>query len=399
MHVIGLSLTSNNQIITKIRKAKNIIFISIIFFLSVTCTYSQTFGLQGQLSGWTTVNPEQSFEILIGLRYIPVVSIEKNVSEKYSFDAEVSLNMYGSSLIHTADDIATESKIKPYRMWFRFSTSQFEVRIGLQKINFGSATLLRPLMWFDSIDPRDPLQLTDGVYGILGRYYFLNNINIWLWGLYGNDETKGWEFIPSDKNKLEYGGRLQVPLFTGEIAMTYHHRSVDLGKQILAPMLSSKTKIPENRLGLDGKWDIEIGLWFELALVHQDVELSQVQFQRLTNLGVDYTFNFGNGLNVMTEYFTYETSEKVFDSGEGISFSALSLNYPFGLIDNLTVMVYYDWDNHNWYRFINWQQKYDNWSLYLMGFWNPERFQIYQARSENNLFGGKGFQLMVVVNH
>ena len=86
------------------------------------------------------------------------------------------------------------------------------VRGGLQKINFGSANLLRPLMWFDQIDPRDPLQLTDGVWGILGRYYFLNNANIWVWGLIGNDQRKGWEVIPSVKNKPEFGFRVQMPI-------------------------------------------------------------------------------------------------------------------------------------------------------------------------------------------
>ena len=64
--------------------------------------------------------------------------------------------------------------------------NKLHIEPGLQKINFGSATMLRPLMWFDQVDPRDPLQLTDGVWGVLGRYYFLNNANIWLWGLYGN---------------------------------------------------------------------------------------------------------------------------------------------------------------------------------------------------------------------
>lgn len=50
-----------------------------------------------------------------------------------------------------------------------------ELRLGLQKINFGSAQLFRPLMWFDKMDPRDPLQMTDGVWGALYRYYFRNN--------------------------------------------------------------------------------------------------------------------------------------------------------------------------------------------------------------------------------
>ena len=109
----------------------------------------------------------------------------------------------------------------------KFSGDQFEVRAGLQKINFGSASMLRPLMWFDQIDPRDPLQLTDGVYVLLGRYYFLNNANIWVWALYGNDSRKGWEQIPSLKKVPEFGGRLQLPVSHGELGTTYHYRVAD----------------------------------------------------------------------------------------------------------------------------------------------------------------------------
>ncbi|GAI27146.1 unnamed protein product, partial [marine sediment metagenome] len=59
-------------------------------------------------------------------------------------------------------------------------------------------------MWFDRIDPRDPLQLTDGVYGLLLRQYFLNNANIWVWGLYGNDDLRGWEYLPSEAKSVEF---------------------------------------------------------------------------------------------------------------------------------------------------------------------------------------------------
>ena len=90
----------------------------------------------------------------------------KFICEKYSINSEISLNSFGSGMIHAFDDIDTDGTLKPYRMWLRLSTSQLEIRAGLQKINFGSAALLRPLMWFDRIDPRDPLQLTDGVYGL-----------------------------------------------------------------------------------------------------------------------------------------------------------------------------------------------------------------------------------------
>jgi hypothetical protein len=360
---------------------------------------SQQVELSGQLAGWMVTNPGQSFQSQIGLRYIPEFSLEKNFQEKFSFGSELSFNSYGSGDIYPFDSINTGGKIKPYRMWLRFTTPRFEVRAGLQKINFGSATFLRPLMWFDRIDPRDPLQLTDGVYGVLTRYYFLNNSNIWLWGLYGNKDTKGWEFIPSHKKKVEYGGRIQVPLYTGEIAATWHHRQANLKNVDFSEPVSSKDIVPENRFGIDGKWDIEIGLWFEGVITHQDLDLTENVYKRFFNLGWDYTFELGNGLNVMNEFFVFDVSDKAFGGGEGASFSALSINYPLSIIHNISAIMYYDWDNKDIYRFINWQWQFDNWSLYVMGFWNPEKFQIYQNLRENTFFTGKGLYLMAVFNH
>src|SRR5690606_40300081 len=101
----------------------------------------------------------------------------------------------------------SNGRIKPYRLWARYSGNQFELRAGLQKINFGSATILRPLMWFDQMDIRDPLQLTDGVWAMLGRYYFLNNANIWLWVLYGNEDPKSWETFRSEEHTSELQSR------------------------------------------------------------------------------------------------------------------------------------------------------------------------------------------------
>jgi len=79
-------------------------------------------------------------------------------------------------------------------------------------------------MWFDQIDSRDPLQLTDDVWGLQARYYFPNIANIWLWGLYGNNERRGWEAVPVSKNIPEFGGRVQLPIPSGEIALSYNHR-------------------------------------------------------------------------------------------------------------------------------------------------------------------------------
>lgn len=398
----------------KMSKFKYILVMSFAVFLRGPHGYPQNLGLRGQLSGWMTVNADKISESQLGIRYLPGLSMEKPISNNLSLDSEVSFNTFGTGQFHGFKDLETNGRIKPYRMWLRLSSSQFEARIGLQKINFGSAALLRPLMWFDRIDPRDPLQITDGVYALLLRYYFLNNANIWLWGLYGNDETKGWEFIPSDEKSIEYGGRFQVPVPMGEIAVSYHHRRIDLQKGLIRLLLMSGVSlpqsfppldlidlgtVPEDRFGLDGKWDVSVGLWIEGALIHQDIDLIPLKYQRLVNIGLDYTFGVGNGLYALYEHFLFDLTEEALGKGEGFEFSALSLNYPLGLIDNLTAMIYYDWENRDWYRFINWRRMYDRWSFYLIGFWNPDQFQIYQNQTENNLFAGKGLQFMVVLNH
>lgn len=183
------------------------------------------------------------------------------------------------------------------------------------------------------------------------------------------------------------------------MAFSYHYRHADLNKALSGQVPWGDPSISENRIGLDGKWDIGIGLWFEGVLIHQDIDISQFRYQRLINVGLDYTFDLGNGLSVIGEYFTAENAEKASGPGKGIAFSALSLNYPLGLIDNLTAIMYYDWENDDWYRFMNWERKYDNWRLYFTGFWNPDPFQVYQNPNEVNLFAGKGLQVMIVFDH
>jgi len=354
---------------------------------------------RGQLSGWFTASDAKAAKTQLGLRYIPTFSLKKTFEDKFAFDAEVSFNAFGSARISRLDNIQSSGDIKPYRLWVRFSTSQFEARLGLQKINFGSAMLLRPLMWFDRIDPNDPLQLTEGVYGLLLKYTFLNNANIWLWGLYGNDDPKGWEAVPSQRKSAEYGGRLQVPFLSGELALAYHHRRIDPQRSLYPLPAEENRAVPENRLALDGKWDIGPGVWFEAVLARQDFEFYRLRVQKYLNVGLDYTFSVGNGLHFLTEYLAMASSEKTFGAGETIQFSDVSLDYPLGLLDRIKGMVFYSWKTKDWYRFITWQRTYDKWSFYVIAFWNPEEYRIYASRQGKNLFGGKGIQIMAVFNH
>lgn len=374
----------------------------IILFLLLTllgfCSIGQSIDGKGQIIGWLTANPNDPFAVQAGTRYLPSLLYDKQFENSLSIDGEFTLNAYGTSLFWNNDSSDFEGSIKAYRGWVRFAGDQFEIRAGLQKLNFGSASILRPLMWFDKIDPRDPLQMTEGVDGLLFRYFFLNNANIWLWGLYGNDDLKGWDTFKSQKNKPEVGGRVQIPLLKGEIATTYHYRDGDL-RGSFADSLTTRNSFSENRLALDGKFDWEIGFWFEGALIHQNLDYTNRHYQRLLNLGVDYTFALGNGLSVITEYFTYQNSKEAFSKGDGIGFGAISLSYPLNFINNLQAIVYYDFANMDFYRFLNFSWTYDNWMIYIMGFWNPDKFQINQNVSETNLYGGYGGQIMLVFNH
>jgi len=360
---------------------------------------SQTNELHGQASGWLGTNHENSFSSQLGFRYIPDLVLEHKLSDQIDANVEISLNTFTTAGYAEHESPSYDGKVKPYRGWIRLSTDKFELRAGLQKINFGSAMFFRPLMWFDRIDPRDPLQLTDGVYGVLARYYFQDNANIWLWGLYGNNDTKGWEQTPTEKKTVEYGGRAQSPLWTGEIGLTYHHRRADLTPLIVAPPTMSSLVAPEDRLGLDGKWNIAIGAWFEADMIRQENSFLQNQYQRQWTLGADYTFEVGNGLYAATEYFRFDNPKEPFVSAGGSGFSALSLNYPIGIVDQVSAIVYRDWHNQQWYRLITWQRTYDNWIVYFLGFWNPENIQIYRTQAGTNAFAGTGLQIMVVFNH
>lgn len=368
-------------------------YVITVFLLVHSLLFSQTGGLKGQLSGWGMLNRVEETEKYIGMRYVPELMISQQLGNGHTVDFVGSLNAYRNGQIQAFDNISSDGEIKLYRLWARYSAANFEVRMGLQKINFGAAMLMRPLMWFDRIDPRDPLQITDGVYSLLLRYYFLNNANIWLWGLYGNNETKGMEFYSPKKDAPEFGGRFQIPLLNGEIAFSVHHRKLSL------PEASIRNGHAENRFALDGKWDYGIGFWFEGALSHYKSPDILMKYQQMVTLGVDYTLDVGNGLHFLGEHFLLHRSEKYSGAGESYKLAALLVDYPLTLLDQFAGILYYDWQSEQFYRFFNITRTYDNWSIHLLGFWNPEQQLFVQSGQQQLFMMRRGFQIMVVYNH
>ncbi len=353
--------------------------------------------MSGQLSSWVNLNGDNDLPLWGGARYIPQFNYAMPLETGGQYDTEVSANIFGSAGLHPFDTMTSAGKIKPYRAWVRYSSHQLEVRAGLQKINFGSASIIRPLMWFDQMDPRDPLHLTDGVWGLLTRYYFLNNANIWLWGLYGNNERRGWEVIPVNRRIPEFGGRVQLPVPSGEVGFSYHHRVADSRNMDLG--IDFLEKIPENKIGIDAKWDLKTGLWVEGSYSHKAKNVGIYTNQFVFNAGIDYTFAAGNGIYVATEQLLASYDEEPFAFSDNTIFSLVTVSYPVGLFDNLSTIFFYNWGTGDIYSFLNWQRQYDKTILYIMAFWNPVIFQLPSQGDTQNLMAGRGVQIMFVFNH
>ncbi len=357
---------------------------------------SAVIDFQGQLVGWMHYNPDNTYPLYLGGRFIPQATYTIGLNANRALDFKASADLVGELGFHIPNSHKWHGNFSPYRMWARYTTRQMELRLGLQKINFGSATLLRPLMWFDQVDPRDPLQLTDGVWGGLMRYYFMNNANLWVWVLYGNNKEKGWEWAQSHSQIPELGGRFQVPIPLGEAAISYHHRTAD--SRQMNGSIPAFERIPEHRLGLDARFDKLLGFWLEGAWVHMNRDLGELSNQLTMNLGLDYTFGWGNGLGIIAEHLVTSFDEKAFGLTNAINISALSMNYPFGIFDTVNTIIFYSWDDQKWYNFINWTKQYNTLALNMMAYWNPDDYNMpLQGRAEN-LFAGKGIQLMLVYN-
>jgi len=361
------------------------------------------------LAGVSLARLDTTVEPFFTLRAIPQLELTLPAGHGLTFDAEASANIYGSLLLAHDGPAATSGDIKPYRGWVRLSSSRFEARLGLQKLSFGSATLFRPLMWFDSLDPRDPLQITDGVYGLLLRYYAKGNANAWAWGLLGNKDRRGFDLAPPDNKTPEFGGRVEVPLFKGEIAATYHHRkaAIDGLTPIMSPLSAASLSasplpvppVPEDRFGLDGKWDIGPGVWFEGALVHQQTHFLLAPYQRALTLGLDYTFGLGKGLYAAAEHFRIASSLRAFSSPispeAGLSFTAVLLRYPLGRRDDISGIFYYDWENRNVYRFISWKHTTDALTFSAIAYRNPPELLVFQGQPGSGSFAGTGLELVL----
>lgn len=367
-----------------------VFFLIVGFSAMIRKASAYDYQVKGQLSSWAIGSEsDDGWGAQYGLRYIPEITVEHTVSPNHIFDVEASFNGFVS---HDTRNLTENTDLDLYRLKVRWAEAKTELRLGLQKISFGPAFLLRPLQWFDRLDPRDPQHLTDGVYAALFKYTALNNANCWIWLLLGNDEPKGIDILPSDSDWPEVGGRFQFPVLHGEMAVACHTRQVDLSGYFLP-------NYDEQRFALDGRWDIGVGLWFEAVAQHQEIAFVSYKWLKLTTMGMDYTFGVGNGLHVLGEHMVLSAAENLPEWKENYHFSAFFVNYPVTLFDAVSYIGYHDWDQKNYAHYVNWQRTYDKLVVSLSLFRYPETSQSVFGFQPNASAAGSGLQTMVIFNH
>ncbi|MEA3287998.1 MAG: hypothetical protein U9Q77_11585 [Candidatus Marinimicrobia bacterium] len=316
------------------------------------------------------------------LRYIPQLRLDHQVTDRIRLGFDGALELFANA----QGDSLTRSDYDFYRLTLRYDSPATQIRLGLQKINFGPARMLRVLQWFDQLDPRDPLALSPGVWAAMGRYYFENGMNLRLWTM--TDAPNTWRDImstPSEK-PWDTGGRLEYPLPAGTFGITMH--SLDVW---------NASGIKENRLAGDFRMDVVIGIWSEAMFSR--VELPSTKIDIITTMaGIDYTFVLGNGLYVALEMLSSNQGSLTNEMQWQVRSLALMSTYTLSLEDGLTAYLYaiQSPDLETQYMpMLGWQHNRGNWLFYLALYDMPETIR----GGAMALPAGTGLQLNIAFNH
>ncbi len=350
------------------------IFISYIWFMKQKINHINylilLFGLimpgqaQSDFRGQFWLNLQNSDHQPFYLRYTPEFFTE------WTLPAGLKMAVELSPVIRTTMiDQTWENTGKWHRYWLRMSGEYWEARIGLQKINFGPAKLLRTLQWFDALDVRDPVPFTSGVQSLLLRGYTAGNHNFWVWTVLADGKLKGKDLLVTPEGRLEYGGRAQFALPNITLAVSGHPRPVRFAD---LPLLTDQgTTAVEQKAAFDLSADWVVGLSLEAMYRVTDRNLLfYPEIQRLLTFGLDYTFPLGNGLSALYEQnwqnFTSWADEYPipgilagYQPAEALNISALQFSYSFDIMNQTGFMAYHSWTTGETVYFLSLQHTRD----------------------------------------
>ena len=343
--------------------------LAVIYFSLNSTIFTQSYSIKGQF--WASgESVEDNFDIKSQLVYIPTLSLYYELSQDRMFDLELAYKLGRSYIGYSL----VEHHEKFYRSWLRYSTKVIEARLGLQKVSFGPARVLRPLAWFDTIYPEDPTDQTEGVEAFRLRFFPSNSLTVWAWIMKGESDT------------LSYGGRGELSTNLGEWGFTFHKdpaKSPQLIGQYPILITGSHT-----RAGVDFRYDGYIGFWFESAgfFIIENQEMFDIDRHSLITMGADYTLPIGTGLLILLETMRSEGWSSKTDESSNQTISAFMASLPVGMFHHVMLISNLDWDKQKTYNYLRWSSTYNRFSINCM-------LSINSSAMSNSL------KLMLIYNH
>ena len=142
-----------------------------------------------------------------------------------------------------------------------------------------------------------------------------------------------------------------------------------------------------------------IGLWFEGLLQEQKTEYIHYKWTKRISLGADYTFDIGSGLYLLMEHMATSMSGKMLKWQNDYHISAFQIGYSLGIMDSISAIGYYSWEQDKFSQYISWMRTYDNFIFNFSLFNFPEASLDIRGQTKNMIMGGRGIQIMVIYNH
>jgi len=180
-----------------------------------------------------------------------------------------------------------------FRAWLRLEKGNIKIRGGRQQILFGSGSIFRPLGFFDTRNVAGIIPLTRGVDGVRATWFPTNSSTI-----------EGWVIPAKSGNSLISGIRGEMLLGGIEAGIVAQYNPTNN----LSFLPNYDLELFQ--LGYHFKGEKTVGYWNEGRFdIEKKSGQSHTRFQSV--IGSDYTFDLGQGLHVLLEYFV-STQDKGF---------------------------------------------------------------------------------------
>lgn len=221
-----------------------------------------------------------------------------------------------------------------FRAWMRYDRENFKLRAGRQQVLFGAGTLFRPLGFFDTRIISGIIPLTRGVDGLRATWFPDSDTLVEGWLIPARFEER---LIVGLRGEWQWG-----PLELGAAAQYKPFADLDF-----LPNFNLELA----QFGYHLKGEKTVGFWNETRLdVEQNRPGAPLRLQ--TVLGMDYTFDVGEGLHVLVEYFLNAESRDftrtdVIQGDRVLHQLGLMMDQPVGINTVWRNFVFFDMVDHS----------------------------------------------------